>query len=48
MNIGTYDVHFWRDTGKPRFRVGFWRAPPVTKFDRWLYGEDSGSGSDWT
>lgn len=39
MNLGPYEVLAWRDTGKPKFRVSYWRAPAVTKSDRWLYGE---------
>jgi hypothetical protein len=40
MTIGRYDVHVFRDTGKPRFRVWFYRTPPVSDFDRFLYGAD--------
>jgi hypothetical protein len=48
MTLGPYEIQVWRDTGRPRFRVWFWRAPSVTRFDRWLYDEDWRPTYLWT
>jgi hypothetical protein len=37
LRLGRLEVLLWRDTGKPKFRLWYSYAPPVTKTE-WAFG----------